>query len=461
MRKAALHNLGCKVNAYETAAMQELLEGAGYEIVPFQERADVYIINTCTVTNIADRKSRQMLHRARKMNPDAVVVAAGCYVQAREEGHLAVDPSVDIVIGNNRKKDLVRILEDYLRDGAEEDGQMSRVIDINHTGEYEELHLTKPGEHTRAYIKVQDGCNQFCSYCIIPFARGRVRSRSLESVVEEVWELARNGYREVVLTGIHLSSYGADFREKAPDSEGPEASGKILNREEHFPGGQEGTDLLALIRAVHEVDGILRIRLGSLEPRIITEEFVRTAAGLEKLCPHFHLSLQSGCDATLKRMNRRYTTAEYLEKCALLRKYFRNPALTTDVIVGFPGETEEEFAASMEFVDQVDFYETHIFKYSRREGTRAAAMADQVPEPVKAERSRRMIELGKRKQAAYERSFLGKEVEVLVEERMTEGGREYQVGHTREYLKIALEAEENLQNQIRKIRINEDLQIIH
>ena len=461
MRKAALHNLGCKVNAYETAAMQELLEGAGYEIVPFQERADVYIINTCTVTNIADRKSRQMLHRARKMNPDAVVVAAGCYVQAREEGHLAVDPSVDIVIGNNRKKDLVRILEDYLQDGAEEDGQMSRVIDINHTGEYEELHLTKPGEHTRAYIKVQDGCNQFCSYCIIPFARGRVRSRSLESVVEEVRELARNGYREVVLTGIHLSSYGADFREKTPDSEGPEVSGKILNREEHFHGGQEGTDLLALIRAVHEVDGILRIRLGSLEPRIITEEFVRTAAGLEKLCPHFHLSLQSGCDATLKRMNRRYTAAEYLEKCALLRKYFRNPALTTDVIVGFPGATEEEFAASMEFVDQVDFYETHIFKYSRREGTRAAAMADQVPEPVKAERSRRMIELGKRKQAAYERSFLGKEVEVLVEERMTEGGREYQVGHTREYLKIALEAEENLQNQIRKIRINEDLQIIH
>ncbi len=460
MRKAALHNLGCKVNAYETAAMQELLEGAGYEIVPFQERADVYIINTCTVTNIADRKSRQMLHRARKMNPEAVVVAAGCYVQAQEEHH-PVDPSVDIVIGNNRKKDLVRILEEYLQDGAKEDGKLSRVIDINHTGEYEELHLTKPGEHTRAYIKVQDGCNQFCSYCIIPFARGRVRSRSLESVVEEVRGLAQNGYREVVLTGIHLSSYGADFREKVPNKVGSEESGEILNRDAGLRTGQEGTDLLALIRAVHEVDGILRIRLGSLEPRIITEEFVRTAAGLEKLCPHFHLSLQSGCDATLKRMNRRYTTAEYLEKCALLRKYFRNPALTTDVIVGFPGETEEEFAASMEFVDRVDFYETHIFKYSRREGTRAAAMADQVPEPVKAERSQRMIELGKRKQAAYERSFLGKEVEVLVEERMTEGGREYQVGHTREYLKVALETEENLQNQIRKIRINEDLQIIH
>ena len=462
MRKAALHNLGCKVNAYETAAMQELLEGAGYEIVPFQERADVYIINTCTVTNIADRKSRQMLRRARKMNPDAVVVAAGCYVQAREEGHLAMDPSVDIVIGNNRKKDLARILEEYLQDGAEEDGQMSRVIDINHTGEYEELHLTKPGEHTRAYIKVQDGCNQFCSYCIIPFARGRVRSRSMESVVEEVRGLARNGYREVVLTGIHLSSYGMDFRQAAQNREKTESSGELnIEETEGSRAGWEGADLLSLIRAVHEVDGILRIRLGSLEPRIITEEFVRTAAGLEKLCPHFHLSLQSGCDATLKRMNRRYTTEEYYEKCCLLRKYFQNPALTTDIIVGFPGETEEEFAASMEFADKVDFYETHIFKYSRREGTKAAAMADQIPESVKAERSQRMIELGKQKQAAYERSFLGQEVEVLLEEQMETGGRKYQVGHTREYLKIALETEENLQNCIRKIRITDDLQIIH
>ena len=503
MRKAALHNLGCKVNAYETAAMQELLERAGYEIVPFQEQADVYIINTCTVTNIADRKSRQMLHRARKMNPAAVVVAAGCYVQAQEGLH-AADPSVDIVIGNNRKKDLVQILEEYLKDSADAGGQaagmgdkkeqaeilqggtaeageplekeqrsgvraavqrrktpLSRVIDINHTGEYEDLHLTKPGEHTRAYIKVQDGCNQFCSYCIIPFARGRVRSRSMESVVEEVRGLAENGYREVVLTGIHLSSYGADFRGKDQSVESTEQPGGRSKEAKCCQSGQEWTDLLSLIQAVHEVDGILRIRLGSLEPRIITEEFVRTAAGLPKLCPHFHLSLQSGCDATLQRMNRRYTAGEYYEKCTLLRKYFRNPALTTDIIVGFPGETEEEFAASMEFVDKIDFYETHIFKYSRREGTRAAAMADQVPEHVKAERSQRMIELGKKKQAAYERSFLGEEVEVLVEERMTESGREYQVGHTREYLKIALDAEEDLQNQIRKIRINDDLQIIH
>lgn len=440
MKKVALHNLGCKVNAYETAAMREMLENAGYEIVPFQEGADIYIINTCTVTNIADRKSRQMLHRARKMNPDAVVAATGCYVQAQEDGQHPADPCVDIVIGNNRKKDLLRILEEYMSGREREAGrtdQLSRVIDINHTGEYEELCLTNPGEHTRAYIKVQDGCNQFCSYCIIPFARGRVRSRSLEHVLEEVRSLAGSGYREVVLTGIHLSSYGIDFPQK------PE------------------TDLLALIRAVHKVDGILRIRLGSLEPRIITEEFVRAAAALPKLCPHFHLSLQSGCDDTLRRMNRRYTTEEYYEKCLLLRKYFENPALTTDIIVGFPGETEEEFAVSMDFVDKIDFYETHIFKYSRREGTRAARMKDQIPESVKAERSRQMLELGKRKQTAYERSFLGKEVEVLVEEQVTAGGREYQTGHTREYLKIALDTKENLQNCVRKIRIVDDLQIIH
>lgn len=486
MKKAALHNLGCKVNAYETAAMREMLENAGYEIVPFQEGADIYIINTCTVTNIADRKSRQMLHRARKMNPDAVVVAAGCYVQAQEEGQHPVDPCVDIVIGNNRKKDLLQILEEYMRGreremvrkeedrGREPEGgqeaqraaPLSRVIDINHTGEYEELRLTKPGEHTRAYIKVQDGCNQFCSYCIIPFARGRVRSRSMEDVVEEVRSLARSGYREVVLTGIHLSSYGIDLRQAKEGMESPRSGNVDLEGAKEPQADRPGTDkpetdLLALIRAVHEVDGILRIRLGSLEPRIITEEFVKGVAALPKLCPHFHLSLQSGCDATLKRMNRRYTTEEYYEKCVLLRKYFGDPALTTDIIVGFPGETDEEFASSMEFVDKVDFYETHIFKYSRREGTRAASMKDQVPEYVKAERSRKMLELGKRKQDVYEKHFLGKEVEVLVEERVTIDGQEYQAGHTREYLKIALDTEENLQNRVRKIRIVDDLQIIH
>lgn len=435
MKKVALHNLGCKVNAYETEAMQEMLEKEGYEIVPFKEGADIYIINTCTVTNIADRKSRQMLHRARKMNPDAIVVAAGCYVQAQENEHHELDSCIDIVIGNNKKQDLIQILDEY-----ESKCKTEEVIDINHTNEYENLNLSRTGEHTRAYIKVQDGCNQFCSYCIIPFARGRVRSRSLEDVVQEVTTLSGNGYKEVVLTGIHLSSYGVDFEEQ-------EAGKK--------------TDLLTLILAVHEIPGIERIRLGSLEPRIITEEFAKTIAGLSKMCPHFHLSLQSGCDATLKRMNRRYTTGEYYEKCELLRKYFDHPALTTDVIVGFPGETEEEFEESKAFVDKVNFYETHIFKYSKREGTRAAVMENQVPEQIKAERSAQLIELGAKKQEAYEKEMIGKDVEILVEEPAQINGKEVQVGHTKEYIKVALESDENLQNQIVKARIDDHSQIIH
>lgn len=428
-KKAALHNLGCKVNAYETEAMQEMLEKAGYEIVPFKEGADVYVINTCTVTNIADRKSRQMLHRARKMNPDAVVVAAGCYVQAQDgKGQ---DPCIDIVLGNNHKKDLVRILDEY----AAERASAAEIEDISRTREYESLHLTKPGDHTRAYIKVQDGCNQFCTYCIIPYARGRVRSRVMEDVLREVRELAEGGYKEVVLTGIHLSSYGIDF-----------------DRERH---------LLELIRAVHEVDGIERIRLGSLEPGIITEEFARELSRIPEICPHFHLSLQSGCDATLKRMNRRYSSAEYAEKCRILRKYFDDPALTTDVIVGFPGETEEEFRASYDFVDSIDFYETHIFKYSRRSGTKAAVMPDQVSEQVKAERSAVMIGLGERKRAAYEKRYVGREVEVLVEEDAVVDGRCVQVGHTKEYIKVALESNEDLKNRIVKVRIENDSQIMH
>ena len=432
MKKAALHNLGCKVNAYETEAMQEMLEKAGYEIVPFKEGADIYIINTCTVTNIADRKSRQMLHRARKMNTDAIVVAAGCYVQAQAEKQ-EIDPCIDIVLGNNRKKDLITVLEEYQKNKAE-DTCLEEVEDISRTREYEPLSLTRPGDHTRAYIKVQDGCNQFCTYCIIPYARGRVRSRTVEDVIREVCSLAENGYREVVLTGIHLSSYGIDF-----------------DGERH---------LLELIRAVHEVDGISRIRLGSLEPGIVTEEFAEAIAALPKMCPHFHLSLQSGCDATLKRMNRRYTSGEYYEKCQILRKYFDHPALTTDVIVGFPGETEEEFRQSMEFVDKVDFYETHIFKYSKREGTKAAVMEGQVSEQVKARRSALMISLGEKKRKAYEESFVGKEVEVLVEEPAVIEGRTVQTGHTKEYIKIALEQEEDLRNQIVKVRVDNDSQII-
>lgn len=426
-KKAALHNLGCKVNAYETEAMQELLEDSGYEIVPFHEKADIYIINTCTVTNMADRKSRQMLHRARKMNPDAIVAACGCYVQEKPE---EVADCVDIVIGNNRKKEIVHILEEYEkgREGIRKD-----LVDIGHTREYEDLHLSRTAEHTRAYIKVQDGCNQFCSYCIIPYARGRVRSRSMESVRGEVETLAGNGYQEVVLTGIHLSSYGIDT----------------------------GTDLLSLIRTVHEVAGIKRIRLGSLEPRIITEEFAEAIAGLPKMCPHFHLSLQSGCTETLKRMNRRYTAEEYYEKCELLRKYFRNPALTTDVIVGFPGENEEEFKASRDFIDKVDFYETHVFKYSRREGTKAAAMPDQVPEEEKTRRSNILLDLSRKKQAAYEQRLLGTTQEVLIEEEIRRNGEIYQVGHTREYVKIGIRTEEKLANRLVQIEIENPFQIIH
>lgn len=437
MKKAALHNLGCKVNAYETEPMQELLEKNGYEIVPFHDLADVYVINTCSVTNMADRKSRQMIHRARKQNPDAVIVAAGCYVQAQADmGEL--DENIDIVIGNNKKKDLIRLLEEYFKEDIPE--QMQEVIDINHTFEYESLHLSRTAEHTRAYLKVQDGCNQFCTYCIIPYARGRVRSRKKEDVVEEVRTLAKHGYQEVVLTGIHLSSYGLEWKDE---------------------NGKQTEGLLDLIRAVHGVEGIKRIRLGSLEPRIVTEEFAKELACLPKICPHFHLSLQSGCDATLKRMNRRYTSSEYAEKCELLRKYFPNPALTTDVIVGFPGETEEEFKESYDFVDSIDFYETHIFKYSRREGTKAAVMPDQVDEQIKAKRSAQLIELGEKKRAAYEQSFQGKEVEVLVEEDLELNGKEVQIGHTKEYMKIALETNENLKNSIVKVQIGKDSQIIH
>ena len=426
MKKAALHNLGCKVNAYETEAMQELLEQNGYQIVPFGERADVYVINTCTVTNMADRKSRQMLHRARRQNPDAVIVAAGCYVQAKGD---KADPDIDIILGNNRKKDLVRILKEY----GQEKQRKIELLDMGKQREYEELGLTRTAEHTRAYLKVQDGCNQFCSYCIIPYMRGRVRSRKKEDVLSEVRTLASGGYKEVVLTGIHLSSYGMDT----------------------------GEDLLSLIRGVHKEEGISRIRLGSLEPRIITEEFVQGIAGLSKVCPHFHLSLQSGCDETLQRMNRRYTSGEYMEKCMLLREYFKRAALTTDVIVGFPGETEEEFARSRAFIDEVNFYETHIFKYSAREWTKAAVLPGQVPEAVKSARSSELIKSSRKKQAEYESELIGTVQEVLMEERVEREDGIYQVGHTREYVKIGQKTEENLENQLVNVEIKNPFQIIH
>ena len=408
-KKAALHNLGCKVNAYEVEAMQQLLEKAGYEIVPFEPGADVYLINTCTVTNIADRKSRQMLHKAKKMNPDAIVVATGCYVQT-DEGKLDKDEAVDLILGNNQKKQIVEVLEEYERQHKKQ----KHVIKINQTKEYEELEISQTAEHVRAYIKVQDGCNQFCTYCIIPYARGRVRSRKISQVIEEVQTLATRGYKEVVLTGIHLSSYGLDFPE------------------------EERETLLSLIKAVHEVQGIQRIRLGSLEPRIITEEFARTISALPKMCPHFHLSLQSGCDATLERMNRRYTSTEYAEKCTLLRKYFDNPALTTDVIVGFPMETEEEFRMSRDFVDSIHFYETHIFKYSRRHGTKAAAMDGQLTESQKAIRSDEMLALNEKHSREYEEAMLGRELEILLEEEIEMNGEQWYLGHSKEYIKAVL-----------------------
>lgn len=442
MKKAALHNLGCKVNAYETEAMQQLLEEAGYEIVSFHEKADVYVINTCSVTNMADRKSRQMLHRAKKMNPDAAVVAAGCYVQTKEE-EAKQDLAIDILIGNNQKNELVHRLDEFFAEREEVNAENAQkesdtnhqnkveaVVDINHEPQcFEEMSLTKTAEHTRAFVKVQDGCNQFCSYCIIPYARGRVRSRNIESVLKEIRGLAKMGYQEVALAGIHLSSYGVDCEES----------------------------LLHLIQEIHKIDGIRRIRLGSLEPQIVTEEFARELSSLEKICPHFHLSLQSGCDATLKRMNRKYTAAQYEEGCRLLRKYFEHPAITTDVIVGFPGETEEEFETTKAFLEKIHFYEMHIFKYSKRQGTRAAVMENQVPEEIKTKRSAELIALSERMSNEFRSYYLGREEEVLFEEPAEIDGKTMYVGYTKEYVKVATESEESLENVMRRGRIDHAL----
>lgn len=412
-KKAALHNLGCKVNAYETEAMQRLLEEAGYEIVDFSQKADVYVINTCSVTNIADRKSRQMLHRAKRQNPDGIVIAAGCYAQTKAD-EARRDLSIDILLGNNKKKDLISAICAYEADR----GQSEAMLQINHRQPYEELRLCRTAEHTRAFVKAQDGCDQFCSYCIIPYARGRARSRLLKDVLAEAGALAANGYREIVLTGIHLSSYGTDT----------------------------GGSLLRLIYETAQIDGIDRIRLGSLEPGIVTEEFAREISKIPKICPHFHLSLQSGCDATLARMNRKYGTAEYEKSCDLLRNYFEHPAITTDVIVGFPGETKEEFEATKAFLQKIRFYEMHIFKYSRREGTKAAVMPDQAPETEKKARSDELLALADEMSEEFRKYYLGKEAEVLMEEEMFLDGRRYFTGYTKEYVKLALETEENLAN---------------
>ena len=444
MRKVAFHNLGCKVNAYETEAMIEQFVEEGYELVPFEETADLYIVNTCSVTNMADRKSRQMLHRARKKNPEALVVAVGCYVQTAPAEVLA-DLGLDLVVGNERKGqvlELVRELMDFRWKDDEEErlAHRNQITDINKPHEYEEMSMRTVTEHTRAFIKVEDGCNQFCSYCIIPYARGRIRSRKPEAVLAEIQALTEKGLREFVLTGIHLSSYGVDF---VPPEE--------KKKEVPFYGKP---GLLDLVRMVAELPGVDRIRLGSLEPRIVTEEFASELAKIKKVCPHFHLSLQSGCNTVLKRMNRHYTAEEYFEKCELLRKYFDNPAITTDVIVGFPGETEEEFETTYAFLKQVGFYEMHVFKYSRRKGTVADRMDGQVPEPVKTERSAKLLLLAEEMSAAYRRNHQGKSCELLTEESAEIGGKTYMVGFTREYIRAAIEGEAE-PNQIVRGRLGE------
>lgn len=407
MRKVAIHNLGCKVNSYEAESMELMLSNAGYEIVPFDENilADIYIINTCSVTNIADRKSRQMLHKAKKMNPASIVIAAGCYVQADEAG-VKADEAVDIVLGNNMKINIVDVLDEYYKDNSRDD----YVLDINNKETtYEELKIDKVTEHTRAYIKIQDGCNQFCSYCIIPYTRGRIRSRLAQDIVEEVKRLAANGYKEIVLTGIHLTSYGKDT-------------------------GKE--TLLDVIKLVHEIEGIERIRLGSLEPRIITDEFVSGISRLYKVCPHFHLSLQSGCDKTLKDMNRKYTSQEYMEGCDILRKYYSNPAITTDVIVGFPAETDEDFNITKAFLEKVHFYEMHIFKYSRRKGTVADKMSGQVADKVKAQRSSVLMKLEEEMSLEYRKLYVNSVMDVLIEEKQLIAGEEYYTGYTKNYIRV-------------------------
>lgn len=418
-KKVAIYTLGCKVNQYESDGMAECLKKEECEIVPFHEVADVYIINTCAVTNMAERKSRQIINRARKKNSDAIIVAAGCYVQSEGE-HLKQDLGIDIIVGNNRKKDIARILDEYYLEHKVDDN----LIDINKSCEYEELLVTKPSEHCRAYVKVQDGCNNFCSYCIIPYTRGRIRSREVEDVMREVKELASSGIREVVITGINLSSYC--------DS--------------------NGTTLLGLLQKVSTVDGIDRIRMGSLEPRIITEEFLQGISTNAKICPHFHLSLQSACNETLKRMNRKYTIEMYAEKCDMIRRYYDRPAITTDIIVGFPGETEEEFATTVDNLEKINLYEMHVFKYSKRNGTVAADMPNQVDDRIKEERSNILLEMAKRHKKDYERSFEGSTLSVLVEEYEEQDGKCYLKGHTDRYILVRHSADkEECINSVNKI----------
>ena len=418
--RVAMHNLGCKVNSYEMDVMAIKLKEAGCIIVPFTDEADVYIINTCTVTNIADRKSRQMLHRAKKENPEATVVAVGCYVETGMDG-VKKDECIDLAVGNNKKSEIVEILNNFFEaKGRKADLDKTlggnSVIDINNTHEYESMLLSEMPGHTRAYIKIQDGCNQFCSYCVIPYARGRVRSRDMKDILAEIKGLIQKGCKEVVLTGIHISSYGVD---------------------------KDGPSLIDLVENIGDLAGIERIRLGSLEPRIITPENAIRLAAVEKLCPHFHLSLQSGCDDVLKRMNRHYTAEEFAQGVKLLREAFDRPAITTDVIVGFPGETEDEFEQCRKFVEDIDFYEMHVFKYSPRKGTVAARMKEQLTDREKTARSDVLIHMTRRQSEEYRNLFIGEKVGILWEDAEEIKGKNYMIGHTDRYVRVAV-AEDDL-----------------
>lgn len=441
-KTVAFCTLGCKVNQYETDAMRGSFEAEGYEVKEFSQEASVYVINTCTVTNMADRKSRQMMHRAKKKNPDGIIVAVGCYVQAAKE-QLEEDTLIDLVIGNNMKSQVVQIVEQYIQDNRHTEDRDAYVADIAHSHEYETMHIETVSEHTRAYIKIQDGCNQFCSYCIIPYARGRVRSRKMEDILQEVRNLTANVYKEIVLTGIHISSYGLDFEHTADEQEDY--------------GPFKNSALIDLIEALSRIEGLERIRLGSLEPRIITENFVRRLCKVPQICPHFHLSLQSGCDETLKRMNRHYTTALYLEKCGILRQYFDRPALTTDVIVGFPGETEEEFAQTERFLETVHFSDMHIFKYSKRRGTKAADMPNQIDPQIQSVRSEKLIALGERMKDDFLEACKDQEQIVLIEEETEIDGTKYMTGHSKNYIRCAFEMDGLVPNMVIKGTINSKL----
>ena len=423
MKRAAFHNLGCKVNSYELDIMRQKMEKSGYSIVPFEEEADVYVINTCTVTNIADRKSRQMIHKAKKRNPDAVVIAVGCYVETDPE-RVGTDSAIDLAIGNNNKARIAELLNEFLESIGESNRERRTLggrtmTDLTHRPQYEDMQLEDPG-HTRAFVKIQDGCNQFCSYCIIPYARGRIRSRRPGEILKEIRTIAGKGIREVVLTGIHVSSYGLEWDARTDNVP--------------FDPLKSGAFLLDLMEEIRKIPGIERIRLSSLEPRIMTEEFVKGIADMPEVCPHFHLSLQSGCNATLRRMNRHYTAEEFMESVKLLRRYYEQPAITTDVIVGFPGESEAEFEETVKFLEEVNFYEMHVFKYSVRKGTVAAKLPVQIPDPVKGVRSDVLLEMTERQSKAYRNKFIGKSEELLLEEIIQTPAGACWRGHTKRYV---------------------------